>query len=395
MFQPNVHNTRSIVRASSRPAGRNAVCVLLPLLCGLNGCQTVKQKLGIHPDPVYKADRYLDAPQVGAMKDDGTSVPRVTDDDDSKPIMSGATGGKNGRGGRSRASGFFGQKWGAGDPGEQAGGWIGTFDIYFKLNWARKELLRGNVSRDLPDVTRRALAHIERIRHEGMPEKPDPLWNLSPSVTCQACMEPADRAFGHIVIGLEHTRQIDTLNAGGLNWRALPWGMGATEMQRAFQNLGLMPRPDATPAVSTDRSDDDTANTLPRPPAAARASLSLPQQQAIAVALRYEQVYHASPEERARKEFEDALRETLQMRELLNLRYWSSPDAAPGDDVMIVGPLRQESGVLPPTTPTDAPFTSAGAGGTSTPTGGSAIGAGGTTFDPLSGIGRSTGPLIR
>ena len=398
MLQPNVHYKRSIGRKSlvwKRRAGKRIGCgvAFLLLACGLNGCQVVKEKMHIYPGRTSKLERYEAAAQVEPMRDDGTGVPRVqATSDDNKPIMDRTPIlAKKGKGGRSKTS-AFGSESGQGDEGEQAGGWIGTFDIYFKLNWARKELLRGNVSRDLPDVTRRALAHIQRIRHEGGSEKPDPLWRLSPSVTCQTCMEPADRAFAHIVTGLEHIKQIDALNAGGLNWRSLPWGAGVMEMQRAFQNLGLMPRPDTLPAprpYASRSEDDDTANTLPRP-IAARVTLTLPQQQAIAIVLRYEQVYHTSPEERARQEFEDALRETLQMRELLNLRHWSSPDAAPGDDVMIIGPLRQELGVLPPTTPADSPTTSAGTTGATGVTGAS-----GSTFDPLSGIGRSTGPLIR
>lgn len=275
----------------------------------------------------------------------------------------------------------------SGDAGEHAGGWIGVFDVYFKLNWARKSLLTGNVSRDLPDVTRRALAHAERLKREDSREKPDPLWHLSSSTTCAGCAEPAERALEHLAAGLEQMRQIDTLEAGGLNWRLLPWGMGAAEMQRAFVNLGLAPRPEiasapANPYAGHSSDDEDTGSTLSRP-AAYKPTLSPAQQQAIALVLRYEQQYRAAPEVRARTEFEQALRETIQMRDLLNMQHWNNPDAAPGDEVTIIGSLRQEIGILPASAPADSPYTSTSGGG------------GGSSIDPLSSIGRATGPLIR
>jgi len=90
-------------------------------------------------------------------------------------------------------------------------------------------------------------------------------------------------------------------------------------------------------------SDDDETSASPIIRyVPSHASISTGKQTAAALILRYAAKYHASPEECAHKEFESALKETLNLRDLLELRYIKP--SVPGDSTIILGSLHQERG---------------------------------------------------
>ena len=215
--------------------------------------------------------------------------------------------------------------------GERAVGWRGLYDVYWKLNWARKELLTSHVPSDLAEVIISTRKHCKRLANEfpkleGMDER----------------LAPANSALDHLESGLQQMNDLAALDEAGLQWRAMPWGMGVDEMHRYLERMGLVgPTAKASFSVSTPLIENDDAGSAAKPDAT-RPYVTSRQRDAIALVLRGERENHASPEELARSQFQTGLRDIIHLRELCRLTY--HPSSVQGDDAVISGPLYLEKG---------------------------------------------------
>lgn len=229
------------------------------------------------------------------------------------------------------------------EAGERTTSWTSVYDIYWKLNWARKELLSGNVPKDLPEVVVRARKHSDRIAHEGLHIPRDKALKLSETLTVEQCLEPANAALQYLDMGLAHMEACRVLETASIPWRTLPWSANVTDMQRALERMNALPAAKKTfSGFKSMSSDDETSSRPVVRYVPSSAFISTEKQAGAALILRYAAKYHASPEQCAHKEFERALQEILKMREFLDLRY-KSP-SVPGDTTMLPDSLHQEPG---------------------------------------------------
>ena len=97
--------------------------------------------------------------------------------------------------------------------GERTVGWTGVYDVYWKLNWARKELLTGNVPHDLAEVIISTRKHCKRLANEfpklqGMDER----------------LDAANSALDHLENGLQQMNDLAALEDRVCNGGPCPGG---------------------------------------------------------------------------------------------------------------------------------------------------------------------------
>ncbi len=237
---------------------------------------------------------------------------------------------------------------GLSDSGEKAGSWVGTLDIYWKLNWIRQELMMGNVPRVLPDVIAHQRRHIVRIRREGKHLAPDPGHYIPAGVTIEEVLDYADNAFKQLEDGLKHLEQENLLEASGIRALSVPWSASEAEITKQFQLQGLIKTEHAT--ATADKEDEEGSSITVRRLHTPRSAPLTRQEEAVDLALKYARTYHASPEDVARRNFEAALRNIVNLRDLLHYQFHKP--SVEGSSTMIPGLLHQEAGTLPPANPT-------------------------------------------
>lgn len=218
---------------------------------------------------------------------------------------------------------------GHGNDGERATGWKGMYDVYWKLNWARKELLIGNVSHDLATVITSTRKHCKRLANEfpkleGMDER----------------LEVANSALDHLDSGLQQMNKLAMLEESGLQWRDMPWGSGVDEMHRYLERMGLVGPMAKASSMSTPLIENEDPGAMVKPDDA-RPYVTSRQRDAIALALRCEREYHSSPEELARAQFQTGMRDIIRLRDLCALTYHAA--SVPGDTAVITGSLHLEA----------------------------------------------------
>jgi hypothetical protein len=213
-------------------------------------------------------------------------------------------------------------------------------DVYWKLNWIRKELLAGRVPIDLASL-------IDRTRHVIAATHPDGNYDLGMD------------ALAHLEKGLDHLAAARTIAEGGHGGGSAPWHSGRTVMQRYVDDWLLGPsrflkqlNPHA-PGGMLDDPDADDADALPGhtrvvpdvPPAPAREAASL--------MVTYASRYDASPEEMMRREWKLAIEKTNRLRD--NLYLMGKPQNADGNSTEISSVPVQTRAVGPAADETQAP----------------------------------------
>lgn len=188
--------------------------------------------------------------------------------------------------------------------------YIDKADVYWKLNWIRKELQSGN----LPSNLKEAVAKTRKGLMTLVPDR-----NRTTAEDAVAAMEE----------GVQHQEADKALKAAGLNPLLIPFAAGREAVARYFdRDKKTAPvdsdkyKPRAMGLLSLDLRD----NRLPvaaisrRPsPGSLTSSLSSDLKSAQAIAISYAERYHASPEEMMRRAWRAAIEKTNKLRDDLGL----------------------------------------------------------------------------
>ena len=333
------------VSSISGECKRRLVLSALLLFGGLAGCS--REVPGMAIDKDTKVYQYEHAAQIEPMKNAVPGVGSVVDATTGRPLALSAPAASVQLPTPVAVSSdvALDDPNGNYDSGEKAGSWVGALDIYWKLNWARQELLNGNVPRALPDVVARQRQHLTRIMRESKHLAPDPGHYIPSGVTIPDALAYADAALKHLDAGLAHIQQKSRLEAAGIRSLSIPWTASEDEVARQFERQGLI-KTEHTTGVG-EHDDEESSPSVARRSRPRQTEPLTRQDEAVALALQYARAYHASPEDMARHEFEGALRDIVRLRDLLHYEFHKP--SVPGSDTMIPGTLHQEPGSPLPT----------------------------------------------
>lgn len=197
-------------------------------------------------------------------------------------------------------------------------------DIYWHLNWLRKELLRGVLPYDLPHMVKMSRQQMETARHDSN-------YRL------------ADAALSSLEEALQNLTDQRTLRALGVETRDVPWSSGADSVQRYFQSQqsGLGVVSGVTPRRHTLIDEDDSFHADASSDASSPVASPSP---ALTLALAYATRYHASPAERARQNLEEMIRTSNRLRDELGLR--NRKENNDGDRYQLASDLGQSGQLL-------------------------------------------------
>ncbi len=181
--------------------------------------------------------------------------------------------------------------------------YIDLADVYWKLNWLRKQLVDGKVPLNLAEAlgkTRKALTLVTR-RDENY--------------------HTAEQAIQALEEGAQHLRADQTLRDAHVSRYGVPWGAGREAVQNYLERSGLAGPAGSslTPARRPSHDDDSDDATASRAHALVETppTLTAVQQTALTTALTYEEQYHASPEQMMRRAWRQALTLTNALRDAL------------------------------------------------------------------------------
>lgn len=184
--------------------------------------------------------------------------------------------------------------------------YIDKADVYWKLNWIRKQILTGN----FPENFEQAIAKTRKL-HETT--RRDKNYDL------------AAEAIKLIEEGWEHHKALVKLRLARISLVMVPWAGGTYAVQRFIDEggLGFGEKP-KTPArgLTTRNGEEEEENYVPlyrrmRPQKSATMLGS--QQEAIAIVLTYAQKYRNSPEEMMKRAWRRALAKIYEYRDELGL----------------------------------------------------------------------------
>ncbi len=179
--------------------------------------------------------------------------------------------------------------------------YVDKCDVYWKLNWIRKDLLAGRAPYNLSEVIKKTRQELNQTRPDG---------NL----------DLASEALDHLEKGLVHLAADQDIQAAHIPRASIPWSSGAVGMQRYIDSVipgaksqsGSFIRRGSSGFIDDDSLASPTSATLHLP-------LDWHQQRAIDVLESYAAVQHASPESLMRNEFRIAIQKTNRLRDNLHL----------------------------------------------------------------------------
>ncbi len=190
-------------------------------------------------------------------------------------------------------------------------------DVYWKLNWIRKELLHGTVPYNMEDEIRRSRKKLETITHDGN-------------------YDLAAEAFDRLEKGLEHLACLRTLRTAHIDDRRVPWETDLTAVQEYLDQQGsnaaqVAPLKSAFSHAGND--EDEESSGLTSRPRFAEAGPVGARTPAANLVLDYETRYHTSPRLLIKREWETAIRKTNRLRDNLYLQNREQNNDGDGTDV--------------------------------------------------------------
>lgn len=188
--------------------------------------------------------------------------------------------------------------------------YIDKADVYWKLNWIRKQLQNGKLPSNLKEAvakTRKLVMTVVRDRNA----------------------DTAEEAVIALEEGIAHMEAQHTLTLGNLDLQLVPWGAGRAAVERYFdKDKGKINRADSKSSKYLNRSGGnlalnlmETPSVLPRPSRLGRSTtVSTPGvTEAQAVALSYADKCAASPEEMMRRSWQKAIEKINKLRDDLGM----------------------------------------------------------------------------
>jgi hypothetical protein len=188
--------------------------------------------------------------------------------------------------------------------------YTGISEIYWKLNWMRRELLRGSIPYNMLDEIGTTRKSLQQMTHDGN-------YNLA--------IEALDR----MEKGLEHLACLQILSHAQIDDLRVPWEAGVfavqqqLDTQRGATETPPIPMPTKRRGYSEDTDDEDGGNTrvpaLNTLPDETSGEISPQRRLAIDLALDYERQYQNSPRTMMQREWETAITRTNRLRDNLFL----------------------------------------------------------------------------
>lgn len=191
-------------------------------------------------------------------------------------------------------------------------------DIYWKLNWIRRELVAGRIPRVLEEAIPKLREQLRNTREDGN-------------------RDLAEEAVDHLEKGLKHYMAKQALQQGGVSNVLVPFSMGRDGVERFIADNGL--GFGGKSMKMSQRGEDDDL-TRPTADTDSDASLTAAQQKAITLLLDYAETYHASPEQMMQKEWKLAIEKTNELRNNLALK--NRKENRDADDTLLA-PVTDES----------------------------------------------------
>lgn len=188
-------------------------------------------------------------------------------------------------------------------------------DVYWKLNWIRKEILAGRAPYNLGDVIKKTRQELSQTRPDG---------NL----------DLAAEAMDHLEKGLMHLAADQDIQAAHITRSSIPWSVGPAGMRRFIETT--IPGAKANSGVSGRRGSagfDDDDDFTPASSGSLHQPIDWQQQQAITVMENYASHRHASPESLMRSEFRTAIQKTNRLRDNLHLEHRKENDDGDATEV--------------------------------------------------------------
>lgn len=177
-------------------------------------------------------------------------------------------------------------------------------DIYWKLNWLRKELLGGSAPSTLDAIIARLRRQLEGGKRDGN-------------------YDVGAQAIDYLEEGWEHYTADRDLRAAGVNPIAVPWIGGRDGVTRFIARNGLGFGGEATSGGTRSRSNLlDDSEDIPirmrryRP---SGATLTATQQRVVDIVIQYAEKYQASPEQMMRGAWKKFIERTNKLRDQLGL----------------------------------------------------------------------------
>ena len=206
------------------------------------------------------------------------------------------------------------------------GEYVQKADLYWKLNWLRKELLKGNI----PSIL---AASLPRLRKQLAKSKHDAVYRLTVE------------ALDHLEKGLAHVRAEKAILAVGAHCDSIPWGAGTDSIQRYIDRgeLGFGRKPvELRSHRDMSEEDDEDGSSSPRRSPLLTNVLSADQKKAIDTILEYELREHTSPHTLMRDEWSKAITLINKLRDELGLK--GREQNKDGDSTYANPIVRAESG---------------------------------------------------
>ncbi|MCS6777511.1 MAG: hypothetical protein RMJ43_14460 [Chloroherpetonaceae bacterium] len=288
--------------------GRTVWCSLLPgiavLGIVLNGCRPdpTDPRLELEPIKLEQMPRSRPPSQITDIGT-GLPLPQVEPGPLEMPRMDVVTGARSGIAPRWNRMYEAYTPMAPGMRGSDAD-YIDKADVYWKLNWIRKQLQAGTIPPNLADAIARTRQQLETTQR-------DKNYRI------------AERAIQLLEEGMEHLQARRTLVAAGVASDLIPWSLGREAVQRyidegrlgfgsAAKRASLRPgTADAkeSPAQSYWRQQRNTLTS----------TLTARQQSTIALILEYAEKYRASPDTMLQRVWQKAIERINELRDELGL----------------------------------------------------------------------------
>jgi hypothetical protein len=195
--------------------------------------------------------------------------------------------------------------------------YIEIADIYWKLNWMRRELLRGTVPYNMLEELDKATRRLKHLPH-------DVNYPL------------VEEALGRMHKGLEHLACQRILRAAQIDDTRVPWEIGVEDVKEYLDKSVTTTTPTVTQPLPLEHhptgEEGEDAPTFGKVQMATPAPAQAPSV-AVRLALDYETRYHTSPRNMMLREWETAIRQTNRLRDGLGLAHRETNNDGDATDV--------------------------------------------------------------